>query len=446
MKKDLAMRTMTIVFAITLILGTITISGFADEDTGEANGAAVNAQVDENDSQVDGADGTVDENGGTVDENGGTADENGDLADDDGDLADDDVRAMGDDVSIDKSSEAAGISGFDYEAFYKIVNGYGNGYVLGYPGLNNTGDIFTIGIRDENTGMAYPSFCANAGSHSFAGEGGHGCSGYLVSMEEAPNGVPCADFLKAYNYIEKNYGTVDSYRAVTQIVTWALLGTVDVRSEAFDNINWGAVETGTGAIMGIPGAKAIVKDVMDNYRSCVSGSGEIVSIAFMVCELGGKENYATCQPQLVPIYGSGDGSKNKGKYRWAKQHCNNDSDIEEPGDYEEPDDFEEPGYIEELGDSGKDGGSKNKRSAGGNLTDSTFGSVSEEDVTIPNQDVPLGFLPETDIAPIDLTSEEVPLGDIPQTGVEETALGLGLLGLSLSALLALLISKKRKEN
>ncbi|MCL1809950.1 MAG: hypothetical protein FWG42_09345, partial [Clostridiales bacterium] len=194
---------------------------------------------------------------------------------------------------------------FDYDAYYTIVNGYGGGYVLGYPGLNNTGDIFPIDVMNAETGIVYPSFCANAGSVSFF----EGPGNYMVAMSEAPNGVPYAEFLKAYNYIEAKYGKLDDCRVVTQIVTWALLGAVDIPSEEFDNINWDAVEAGTWAVKGIPGAKAIVEDIMANYADYVfDGTEEIVDVVFMI----GINNadYYTAQPQLVPIYGS-NGFDNK---------------------------------------------------------------------------------------------------------------------------------------
>ncbi|MCL1982009.1 MAG: hypothetical protein FWG53_02800, partial [Clostridiales bacterium] len=199
--------------------------------------------------------------------------------------------------------DGVGIGGvkadFDYDAYYTIINGYGGGYVLGYPGLNNTGDIFPIGIRNAETGKEYASFCANAGSVSFF----EGPGNYMVALKDAPNGVPYADFLKAYNYIEAKYGKLDEHRVVTQIVTWALLGAIDITSEAFDNINWGAVEAGTAAVAGIPGAKEIIEDIIANYSDFVfNGDEEIVDVVFMI----GINNadYYSAQPQLVPIYGS----------------------------------------------------------------------------------------------------------------------------------------------
>ena len=198
---------------------------------------------------------------------------------------------------------------FDYEAFYTIVNGYGYGYQLGYGQnselLNNNGDIFPIAIKTGD--QEYPSFCANAGSTNFAGEGGVGCSGYYVLMSEVPNDVPYADFLKAYNYIEAEYGKLDDYRAVTQIVTWVLLDAIDIESEAFENINWAAVEAGTSRVKGVANAKEIVEDVIANYKDYeFNGDEEIVDVVFLVCDKHFGEdghNFDKCQPQLVPVYG-----------------------------------------------------------------------------------------------------------------------------------------------
>jgi len=197
---------------------------------------------------------------------------------------------------------------FDREALYTIVNGYGNGYTLGYPGLNNTGDIFPIAVANSDTGEVYPSLCAEAGARNFAGESGLGCSGYLVaSMAELTNSD---GFIKAFNYIEDNYGHITDYRPITQIVAWYLLGAIEIPSAEFDNINWSVVESGLGAVPGVPGAKAIVLDVVAGYSN-YTGSGNIVDIVYMLCEH--HHDPHDCQPQLVPIYSDG-GFDNRTKY------------------------------------------------------------------------------------------------------------------------------------
>ncbi|MCL1873507.1 MAG: hypothetical protein FWF85_05260, partial [Clostridiales bacterium] len=189
---------------------------------------------------------------------------------------------------------------FDYDAFYTIINGYGSGYVLGYPGLNNTGDIFPIGVRNTETGIEYPSFCANAGSRAFAGESGMGCSGYMVSKKIDRDCSTYADFVNAYNYIEDEFGSLNDNRAITQIISWILLGSIDIESEAFDNINWAIVESGAGSVNGVEDAKAKVVEVMENFAD-YSGKGKIVDIVFLVCEH--EHDFYDCQPQLVPVYG-----------------------------------------------------------------------------------------------------------------------------------------------
>jgi hypothetical protein len=185
---------------------------------------------------------------------------------------------------------------FDYDEYYTIDNGYGKGYVLGYPGINNSGDIFPIGVINSKTGENYASFCANVGSKSFAE-----CY-YVVDKEHKLSVGPeyYADFVRAYNYIEDNYGTLEDYRVVTQIVTWVLLGGIDVESGKFEDINWVAVEAGTDYVKGVPGAKAIIEDVIDNYKD-YDGSGKIVDVVFLVA--GDGTAYVDAQPQLVPIYG-----------------------------------------------------------------------------------------------------------------------------------------------
>ena len=195
---------------------------------------------------------------------------------------------------------------FDLNAFYTIVNGYGGGYQLGYPGLNNSGDIFPISVRNRDTGETYPSFCANGGSRAFAGESGLGCSGYVVATNfegtnlGAENAHDYDDFVSAYNYIYDNYGDLNDNRAITQIVTWYLLGSLDIPSAGFDGINWAAIETGTSAVAAVADAKTTVEDVIAHYKN-YKGNGNIVALVLMVCE--NHHDAKDCQPQLVPVYG-----------------------------------------------------------------------------------------------------------------------------------------------
>jgi len=188
------------------------------------------------------------------------------------------------------------LTDFDYGAFYTIVNGYGRNYepdyirTLGYPGLNNSGDFFYIGITDTLTGKEYASFCAHAGSKNFAGDHNstpEKCYGYLVAeeIEEGDYG----DFLAAFNYIEDFYGNLDDCRHITQTVIWALLGAVDISSDAFEATNL------TGA------QKEAIKAVMQAVQEGYTGKGTIVNLVYLVCE-NEEHTFEYCQPQLVPIY------------------------------------------------------------------------------------------------------------------------------------------------
>ncbi|MCL2504567.1 MAG: hypothetical protein FWE94_08300, partial [Coriobacteriia bacterium] len=142
---------------------------------------------------------------------------------------------------------------------------------------------------DSATGVVYPSFCANAGSTHFAGESGLGCAGYLVASRLGKELADYAGYVSAYNYIEDKVGSLNDNRALTQTVTWALLGAIDVGSPEFEAIEDWKLD------------KAAVLDVMANYQGYV-GSGKIVDLVFMVCE-DHEHSYQTCQPQLVPVYG-----------------------------------------------------------------------------------------------------------------------------------------------
>ena len=183
---------------------------------------------------------------------------------------------------------------FDYDVLYTIVNGYNNQYIktLGYPGLNNSGDIFYIGVKNSVTGEEYPSYCAHAGSKNFAGDNSLGCIGYMVAKSfveiESKNAV---DFISAYNYIEDTYGTLNDNRVITQVVTWILLNAIDINFDEFAAAN--LTETEFDAII----------DVVENYQG-YTGKGAIKDLVYMVCE-NPNHNFDFCQPQLVPIYGSG---------------------------------------------------------------------------------------------------------------------------------------------
>ena len=184
------------------------------------------------------------------------------------------------------NSAGSSIGGtFDYDAFYTIVNGYNRpgSRILGYPGLNNNGDLFYIAVTNTGTGVEYVSFCANAGSKNFAGEGGVDCSGYY----KATSGNE-PKYLAAFNYIEKTYGSLNENRAITQTVIWAILGAVDVNSPLFEATNLAGWE------------KAAVRDVMANLD--YDGFGGIVDVVYMVCDRYPEHSFEFCQPQIVPVY------------------------------------------------------------------------------------------------------------------------------------------------
>ncbi|MCL1975139.1 MAG: hypothetical protein FWG61_03115 [Firmicutes bacterium] len=175
---------------------------------------------------------------------------------------------------------------------FTIINGYGrfdwgyDGNGIGYPGLNASGHIFYIGVINERTKEEFYSFCANGGSTNFA----EGFEQYMVAHSMVEK-----DWIMAFNYINDKYGDLNDNRVITQLVTWALLGAVDVDSEAFENTILKDDE------------KAAIKDVMANYNDYV-GNGEVVDVLFMTYidtpfNEDGTPNYTTCQPQVVPVFG-----------------------------------------------------------------------------------------------------------------------------------------------
>ena len=206
-------------------------------------------------------------------------------------------------------------------AFYTIINGYGSGYVLGYPGLNNTGDIFPIAVTNVATGKIFPSFCAHAGSKNFAGDSDLDCSGYLVAGPSdlyELEGVNHSAFVSAYNYIADFYGKLDENRALTQVVTWVLLNSIEIDSTAFDAIEDWKLD------------KDAVRDVIENYQG-YTGNGNIVKILYLLCEQ--HHDPDNCQPQLVPIYTCGEWkSGNTEEPDDPDDDDNDDNDDNDDGD------------------------------------------------------------------------------------------------------------------
>jgi len=183
--------------------------------------------------------------------------------------------------------------------FFKIVNGYGTGNTLNYPGLNNNGDLFYIGVKNQRTSVEFASFCALAGAHWFAGDGGGAGTGYMVarSVEEA-------EFQQAFNFIVDNYysdGDFFNYnsvaRRVAQTVVWALLGAVDVTSEAWDSVNLSDVE------------KAAVLATLAAVEEGYVGSGLVIDVVYMLgvdsdFNTLAEEDWINAQPQIFPIFGT----------------------------------------------------------------------------------------------------------------------------------------------
>ena len=197
------------------------------------------------------------------------------------------------------------VTGFDYDAQYHLNNGWGSGYRLFYGAgnqfLNNDGDIFPISV-DAND-VTYDSFCGNAGSASFA-------NGYMIAQRMDRDSALYSDFVKAYNYIANKYGDLNAVRPVTQIVTWYLLGAIDINSDEFTNIRWDLVEAGTADVKGVPNAKDMVLDVIKNYKT-YKGLAKIVDVVYMVdASDPTPAGYHDGQPQYVPIYSGESEFKN----------------------------------------------------------------------------------------------------------------------------------------
>jgi len=216
----------------------------------------------------------------------------------------------------------------DKEGIFVAISGYGTGYKLACPGLHNQGDVFPIKVQKITGGKVYQSFCAYDGANFFAGaHPNFHCEGYVVV---APGLLPSEenDFLtidrviKAYNCIMDNeelnkliddFDDLDDCRSITQIMTWWLLGDLIIPSADFDMISWDNVEKGSAAVAGIPGAKAIILDIIDKVESSdeYSGAGKVSDVWYMICEVIAnpdhpssweKHSHRTCQPQFVPHY------------------------------------------------------------------------------------------------------------------------------------------------
>jgi len=212
---------------------------------------------------------------------------------------------------------------FDVFAYYTIINGSGHQFAnLNDAAMYMGGQIFHIGIKNTQTGQEYDSFCANSGSTNFAGEStsfytSNPCSGYMidVGVDKFEDEMDMNRFLSAFNYVydvtgkelgdETNEG---SNRAITQALTWALLGTLDVTDPDFMK-----TEQSASSIRGLTvEEKHIVYEAYmfsanwSNLPNKGRGSGTITSVHFLVCDQhydpNNPHNYRHCQPQIVPVY------------------------------------------------------------------------------------------------------------------------------------------------
>jgi len=181
----------------------------------------------------------------------------------------------------------------------KIVNGYGTGHTLNYPGLNNNGDLFYIGVTNTRTNTEFASFCAYAGAKWFAGDQSGAGIGYMVARS-----IEDAKYQQAFNYIVDNYYSDGDFflfnseaRRIAQTVVWALLGSVDVTSEAWNNVALSDAE------------KAAVVATLAAVEAGYVGSGLVIDVVFMLgvdsdfnpLEV---EHWINAQPQIVPIFGT----------------------------------------------------------------------------------------------------------------------------------------------
>jgi len=196
---------------------------------------------------------------------------------------------------------------------FQIINGYGrNGYNSATNGLglgansqllNNNGDLFYIGVTNGRAN--FDSFCAFAGAHWFANDGGGIGIGYMVAQS-----IKDLAYLRAFNYIVDNYygddfGTfADSGKAdqsfarkVAQTVVWSLLGQIDPASDEFKASN--LTKEQQAAVI------ATLAAVADGYV----GNGSVIDVVYMVgvdakYEKFGEKDFINCQPQIAPIFGT----------------------------------------------------------------------------------------------------------------------------------------------
>jgi hypothetical protein len=205
------------------------------------------------------------------------------------------------------------VIGFNYDDLYTI--GYSFEPVSGrdqisinYPQVNGKpnggGEIFSIWVNDDH-GNRYDSFCAHCGSKSFAGDSYNElnrvdpCEGYMVASQNMPdeqNALGFDVFISVYNYINDEFGNLNDNRLYTQVLTWALLGDIELSTEKLEQTNLSGAQI------------ADILDIWNNGQTYMSTSeeGRIIDLVYMTCKKHGtsEEGLLNCQPQLVPIYGN----------------------------------------------------------------------------------------------------------------------------------------------
>ncbi|MCL2476434.1 hypothetical protein [Candidatus Bathycorpusculum sp.] len=180
------------------------------------------------------------------------------------------------------------------DVLYAIVKGYTGPWCtpdrLNYPGLNGGGEFFYIAVTNTYTNEEFASFCAHAGSKNFAGDNTLGCSGYMTSTDFI-EGINTDDFVYALNYIEDHLGNLNegNNRVITQTVMWAILGAINVKSDAFSTTSLNNEQ------------QQLVRDAIDAIEEKYVGEGKIVDVAYLTCE-NHEHDFEYCQPQLVPLY------------------------------------------------------------------------------------------------------------------------------------------------
>lgn len=559
MKKNLLKRTMAIVFALTLMLGTFTISGFADEETGDDGGMGIAVPAGGSEGLVDGEGGTSAEgdNDSTV-EDGGITDESGGPTDGTGGPA---VKS----ASAPAPAPEAGVAVVSTVSLHNSQ--YAKVGLKQYSSNKDTVEIAPGVTLTTNTGTGkwmlhfadgvsgqYSIYVHHGGNEAslitidavgpvdweIGDGGGHSMSinhikfGAVGQPEQDPV-TPIVTIFKNTNMDGKFKfaATVDGDTEYVTIKTKCGKGYYDYElpdnftgTMAISELAWyNGSETGLdgwdfddaeyelsfekGELVSPRGAELdvtfnnyykaeeerpeapeiTVTKVSDAGENGVVASGNPVGYTVTVENTGGEDiwNLIINDDRFGMVTGGvkvsvmqpGDNGfsvldESQGTYYFGNAIVFAEDFVLEVGgiikveyaiawtgvgnhtnkvaaeglgiESREPvsGDGEATVIIEAGNDPGNDPGKDPVK--GGTTIRRNPETTNDGGVSIPSEDVPLAQLPDQANAPIELMDEEVPLGDIPQTGTDDMALRFGLLGLSLSALLALIFTKKRKAN